>query len=154
MNWPLPCVKRKRSLAARQAGGWVRASDLSKTAPAGARKEYDQGMRLVGKGNVQQAIEHLQRAIAIYPDYLDAINDLGAQYLKLKRFDDAAEQFRIVLEKNPRFFNSRFNLGLVLIEQKNYVVAIEQLNQAIAVDGSRPEARLWLGVALLQTNDL
>jgi tetratricopeptide (TPR) repeat protein len=148
-------LRKKEEVVGRKTGAKVvSASEFDQPAPAAARKEYDQSMRLISKGNVEQAIERLQRAIAIYPDYLDARNDLGAQYLKLKRFDEAAEQFRVVLEKNPKYFNSRFNLGLVLIERKIYAAAIEQFNQAIAIDSARPEARLWLGVALLQTNDL
>lgn len=132
----------------------VSAAASEQSVPAAARKEYDQSVRMVGKGNIQQAIERLQRAVEIYPDYLDALNDLGAQYLKLKRFDEAAEQFRIVLEKNPKYFNSRLNLGLVLIEQKNYPIAIAQLKEAVTLDGGRPDGRLWLGVALLQIGDL
>jgi len=148
-------LRKKDEIASRKTGSQVvSASEFDQAAPSAARKEYNQAVRLAGRGNAQQAIERLQRAIAIYPDYLEARNDLGAQYLKLKRFDEAAEQFSIVMEKNPRYFNSRFNLGLVLIERKNYAAAIEQLNRAIAIDSARPAARLWLGVALLQTGDL
>jgi tetratricopeptide (TPR) repeat protein len=148
-------LRKKEEVAKRKEGAQVvSAADLDRTAPAAARKEYDQGVRWAGKGDARQAIERFQRAIAIYPDYIDARNDLGSQYLKLRRFDDAAEQFRIVLEKNPGYFNSRFNLGLVLIEQKDYAAAIVQLKQAVAIDSARPAPRLWLGVALLQTGDL
>jgi tetratricopeptide (TPR) repeat protein len=148
-------LRKKEEIERRKTGPQVvSASEFEQPAPAAARKEYDQGVRLAGKGNIQQAIERLQRAVAIYPDYLNARNDLGAQYLKLKRFDEAAEQFRIVLEKDPEYFNSRLNLALVLIEQKDYAAAIAQLNHAVAIDGAQPAPRLWLGVALLQTGDL
>ncbi|HEY7183948.1 MAG TPA: tetratricopeptide repeat protein [Blastocatellia bacterium] len=148
-------LRKKEEVARRKTGSQVvTASEFEQAAPATAQKEYDQGIRLAGKGKVQQAVERFQRAIAIYPDYLDARNDLGAQYLKLKRFDEAAEQFRVVLEKAPGYFNSLFNMGLVLIEQKDYAAAIAQLNQAVAIDGAQPAPRLWLGVALLQTGDL
>jgi tetratricopeptide (TPR) repeat protein len=148
-------LRKKVEIVSRKTGSQVvSASEFDSAPPTAARKEYNQAVKLAGKGDSPQAIERLQRALAIYPDYLDARNDLGAQYLKLRRFDEAAEQFRIVLEKNPRYFNSRFNLGLILIEQKNYAIAIEQLNQALAIDSARPATRLWLGVALLQTRDL
>jgi tetratricopeptide (TPR) repeat protein len=148
-------LRKKEEIAIRKAGARVvSATELDRAAPPAAQKEYNQAVRWAGKGDVKQAVERFQRAIAIYPDYLDARNDLGAQYLKLKRFAEAAEQFRIVLEKNPGYFNSRFNLGLVLIEQKDYAAAITQLNRAVAIDGALPAPRLWLGVALLQTGDL
>jgi tetratricopeptide (TPR) repeat protein len=148
-------LRKKEEIAKPKAGAQViSATELDQAAPPAAQKEYNQGVRWAGKGDARQAIERFQRAIAIYPDYLDASNDLGAQYLKLKRFEAAAEQFRIVLEKNPGYFNSRFNLGLVLVEQKDYAAAIAQLNQAVAIDGALPAPRLWLGVALLQSGDL
>jgi len=148
-------LRKKEEIAERKAGAQVvSASELDRAAPPAAQKEYNQAVRWAGKGEARQAVERFQRAIAIYPDYLEARNDLGAQYLKLKRFDQAAEQFRIVLEKDPRYFNSRFNLGLVLIEQKDYAASIAQLNQAVTIDGAAPAPRLWLGVALLQTGDL
>ncbi len=148
-------LRKKEEIAHRKTGTQVvSAAEFNQSVPAAARKEYDRAMKMVGKGDLQNAIGHLQRAIAIYPDYLDARNDLGAQYLKLKRLEEAAEHFRNVLEKNPGYFNSRFNLGLVLIEQRNYAAAIAELNQAIAIDSTRPNAHLWLGFALLQTGDL
>ena len=148
-------LRKKEETAKREAGAQVVSStELDRAAPRDAQKEYEQGVRMVDKGEARQAAERFQRAIAIYPDYLQARNDLGAQYLKLKRFDEAAEQFNFVLEKAPGYFNSRFNLGLVLIERKDYPAAIAQLNQAVAIDGARPAPRLWLGVALLQTGDL
>jgi tetratricopeptide (TPR) repeat protein len=42
----------------------------------------------------------------------------------------------------------------VRIERKDYLDAMSQLNQAIVIDSTRPVARLWLGVALLETGDL
>jgi tetratricopeptide (TPR) repeat protein len=148
-------LRKKEEIANRKAGAQVvSAAELDRAAPPAAQKEYAQAVRSAGRGDTRQAVERFQRAIAIYPDYLEARNDLGAQYLKLKRFDEAGEQFRIVLEKNPQYFNSRFNLGLVLIERKDYAAAIAQLNQAVAIDSALPAPRLWLGVALLQTGDL
>jgi tetratricopeptide (TPR) repeat protein len=156
LTYQLTITLRKKGEAAKSKAGAqvVSAAEIDRAAPPAARKEYNQAVRLAGKGDMRQAVERFQRAITIYPDYLEARNDLGAQFLKLKRFDEAAEQFSIVLEKNPRYFNSRFNLGLVLIERMDYAAAIAQLNLAVAIDSARPAPRLWLGVALMQTGDL
>src|SRR5262245_8417547 len=148
-------LRRKEEIVSRKTGTQViSASELTQAVPVAARKEYDQAVKLLGRGDLSHAIERLQRALVIYADYLDARNDLGAQYLKLKRFHEAAEQFRIVLEQDAKYFNARFNRGLVLIEQKDYPSAIAQLKQAVSIDPAQPVAQLWLGVALLQTGDL
>jgi Tfp pilus assembly protein PilF len=135
-------------------GRVVSAAELRQSVPAAAKKEYNLALKMVEKGDFVKAAAHFAQALEIFPDYLAARNDLGAQYLKLKRLDEAEEHFRIVLERDPKNFNAKFNFGLVRIERQNYPDAILQLNQAIAMDSARPTARLWLGFALLETGDL
>lgn len=132
----------------------VSVAELRQSVPAPARKEYELGLKFVGKGDVSSAATHFQQALSIYPEFLAARNDLGAQYLKLKRFDEAEQNFKIVIDKDPKNFNAKFNLGLVRVERKDFIEAIAQLNQAIVIDSTRPVARLWLGVALMETGDL
>ena len=132
----------------------VSAAELRQLVPEAAKKEYKLGIKFVSKGDFLQAAAHFEEAISIYPDYLAARNDLGAQYLKLKRLDEAEKCFRSVLERDPKNFNAKFNLGLVRIERHDYLDAVSQLNQAIVIDSARPVARLWLGFALLEMGDL
>jgi tetratricopeptide (TPR) repeat protein len=131
----------------------VSVAELRQLVPIAARKEYELGLKLVAKGDIAQAAEHFQQAISLYPDYLAARNDLGAQYLKLKRLDEAEKLFQAVLEADPKNFNAKFNLGLVRIERKDFLDAISELRQAKAIDSTRPLASLWLGVALLESGD-
>ncbi len=146
-------LREKSQLTFRSSGSGV-VSAINQNAPPQAKKEYDKALGLTGKADPQQIIEHLKRAIALYPDYLMARNDLGVQYLKLKQFDQAAEQFELTLKRDPKYFDARLNLGLVFVEQKAYASAIDQFNRAISIDGARPAAHLWLGIALLQSNQL
>jgi tetratricopeptide (TPR) repeat protein len=147
---------RKKALVTTRTSNaaMVSTSELSERVPVAARKEFSQGVKLAGKGDTSGAIEHLQRAVAIYPDYVAAINNLGVQYLKLKEFDEAAAQFHLALEKEPRYFNSIINLTLVMLERQDYMGAIARLNEAIAVDSSRAPAYLLLGISLLNVGEL
>lgn len=154
-NYQLTLTLRLKETVTRQADSrLVSAADAAQTVPAAARKKYEQGVKAVGKGKVYQAIELFQQALLLYADYVAAHNDLGAQYLKLKQIDQALNQFTLALEQNPKYFNARFNLALVRMEQKNYVEAVTQLRQALALDSSQPAAHLWLGIALLDLGDL
>ena len=132
----------------------VSAAELQQPVPSAAEKEYRLALKLVAKGDVSQAAGHFQQAIALYPEYLAARNDLGAQYLKLKRVDEAEEHFLLVLERDPKNFYAMFNIGLVRIERRDYADAVSKLRQAIAADSAWPTARLWLGFALLEMGDL
>jgi tetratricopeptide (TPR) repeat protein len=132
----------------------ISAAESRQPVPGSAKKEYDRGLKFVAKDDYMQAAAHFKQALTIYPEYLAARNDLGAQYLKLKRLDEAEENFQNVLERDPKNFNAKFNLGLVRIERRDYTDAISQLNQAIAIDSARPVARLWLGFTLLEMGDM
>ncbi len=130
------------------------AAELKQSVPSAARKQYELGLKSVNKGNFQQAATYFQQALTIYPEYLAARNDLGAQYLKLKQIDEAEKQFEIVLVSDPKNFNAKYNMGLVQVERHNYTEALALLNQAVAIDSTRPVARLWIGIAKLELGDL
>jgi tetratricopeptide (TPR) repeat protein len=147
-------LREKKDPSTNRAGKVVSAAELRQTIPSAAKKQYELGLKFVGKGNYQQAASHFQEALTIYPEYLAARNDLGAQYLKLKQLDEAQKHFEIVLAADPKNFNAKFNMGLVQVERHNYRDAIVLLNQAIAIDSTRPVPRLWIGIAKLELGDL
>jgi len=147
-------LKEKKDPSLNRSGKVVSAAELRQTIPAAAKKQYELGLKFVNKGNFQQAATHFQEALTIYPEYLAARNDLGAQYLKLKLIDEAEKHFETVLAADPKNFNAKFNMGLVQVERHNYTDAIALLNQAIAIDSTRPVARLWIGIAKLELGDL
>jgi tetratricopeptide (TPR) repeat protein len=147
-------LREKRDPSLNRYGKVVSAAELKQTIPSAAKKQYELGLKFVSKGNYQQAAHHFQEALSIYPEYLAARNDLGAQYLKLKQIDEAQKHFEIVLANDPKNFNAKFNMGLVQVERHNYRDAIALLNQAITIDSTRPVARLWIGIAKLELGDL
>jgi tetratricopeptide (TPR) repeat protein len=148
-------LKEKNTPVAKSShGNIISTAEAGQVVPAVARKAFDYASKLIDKGDIDSAITELNKAIAIYPDYIDARNKLGIQYLKRKRLTEAIEQFKTILEKNPKYYNARLNLGIVLVEQKRYSEAIEELSQAVMLDSSHPAAHLFWGVAALDTDDL
>lgn len=148
-------LRNKEMIATRGPGAaMVSTSELSQTVPDAARKEFIQGVKLAEKGDLAGAIEHLRRAVVIYPEYTAAHNNLGAQYLKRKELDLATEHFRLALRNDPKYFNSVFNLALVMLERHEHLSAIAQLNQAIAIDSSRAAPHMFMGIALIDVNEL
>jgi tetratricopeptide (TPR) repeat protein len=135
-------------------GRVVSTAELRQAVPVSAKKQYELALKRVSKNDFVQAAAYFEEALAIYPDYLAARNDLGAQCLKLKRVDEAERHFRVVLEKDPKNLYATFNLGLVRIERRDYADAISQLGLAIAIDSAWSTAHLWLGFAFLEMGDL
>jgi Tfp pilus assembly protein PilF len=145
---------KEKSKPPNSSGNVVSATETAQQVPVPARKEYERATRLLNEGKTQEGIERLKQALAIYPDYLAARNDLGVQYLKLNRFAEATEQFEVAIEINPRAYNPRLNLGIVLLKLKKYNDATEHLNRAVAIDSSKPASHLYLGIALVETDEL
>lgn len=150
----LELKEKKSATLIRLANRVVSAAELQQAVPQPAKKEYNLGVKLSSKGNSVQAADHFEKAVAIFPEYIAARNDLGAQYLKLNRLDEAEKHFALVLARDPKNFNAKFNTGLVMFERHDYRTAIAHLNDAIVIDSSRPVARLWIGIAELELGDL
>ena len=63
------------------------------------------------KRESKQAIEHLQKAVAAYPKFVSAHNDLGLAYLDLNDADHAKQEFESAATLDQKFAQSFVNLG-------------------------------------------
>ena len=147
-------LKDKAGAAKKLNTNVISAAEIDQKVPDAAKKEFEKGSQLSGRGKVEDAIERFKKAISIYPNYLMARNNLGAQYLKLGKWPEAAEQFEAAIEIDSKAFNPRLNLAIALIEQKKYDQAVESLNQTISIDSSLPAAHLYLGIASLGVDEV
>jgi tetratricopeptide (TPR) repeat protein len=146
--------ERKSPNATKGGGNSVSAAELDPAIPAKAKKEFERASAASNEGKTEEAIAHLRQAIAIYPRYLMAHNDLGAQLLGQRKLDEAAAELRRALEIDPKAFNPHLNLGIVLVQQKKFSEAAPILKVAVSLDSGSPAARLYNGIALQGLNDL
>lgn len=148
-------LKEKKSSKARKGGeNSVSVAELDADVPSKAKKEFERASTAAGEGKTTEAIAHLRQAIAIYPRYLMAHNDLGAQLLGQGKLTEAAEELRRALEIDSKAFNPHLNLGIVLVQQKNLTEAAAILKVAVSLNASSPSARLYNGIALEGLKDL
>ncbi|HEY6329509.1 MAG TPA: tetratricopeptide repeat protein [Blastocatellia bacterium] len=145
---------REKPTSSTGKAGVVSAEDWDRLAPRDAKKDYDKAEKMIGKGDIDGGIEELRQALSLYQDYASARNELGVQYLKRNELAQASEQFEYILGKAPTYFEAKFNLGLVRLQQQRYKDAVTELTSATSIDGSNAGAHLWLGVARLETADL
>jgi tetratricopeptide (TPR) repeat protein len=127
---------------------------LDQKVPPAARHEYDNATQLAHARKSDESIAALQRAIGIYPDYLMALNDLGAQLLDAGRLDEALPVLKKATQIDPNSFNPQLNLGIVLVQKKIFAEALAALDHALSAEPSAPAAHLYAGMAALGTNDL
>lgn len=146
--------EKKGSAGIRPDGNVVSVGEITPDVPDKARKEFERANKFADAGKPLEAIEHLRKAIAIYPNFMMAHNDLGAQLLEQGDLDEAVTELRRATELDPKAFNPYLNLGIVLLRQKKYAEAAETLKKALSLGSDSPAAKLYLGLALLNANDL
>jgi len=83
----------------------------------------------------KEAIEAYGRYLAVKPDNPDVRTDMGIMYRKLGQFDKALEEFRKAARSDPKHVNSRYNIGLVLLHDKQDMQgAIKAWEEYLRVD--------------------
>jgi tetratricopeptide (TPR) repeat protein len=135
-------------------GNVISVGEIGPDVPSKARKEFERASKLSKEGKALEAIEHLRKAIAIYPDFMMAHNDLGAQLLDAGNLNEAAAELHSAIEIDAKAFNPYLNLGIVLIRQKKFTEAAGTLRKALSLQSDSPPAKLYLGLALMNMNDL
>lgn len=116
--------------------------------PPTARDLYLKALESAQAGDNVKAVEQLKGALAIYPQFPLALNELGVRYLKLGQIDKAAEAFKSAVELDPEEFHPRLNYGIALLNQKRYPEAEEQLRVALAKRSDAPTVHMYLGIVL------
>lgn len=75
----------------------------------------------------EEAIQTLEKAIAIQPNYADIHAMLGEQYAEMGRLDAATRCFKSALEINPAYFKARLMMAKCHSERGDDYRAIEEL---------------------------
>ncbi len=78
---------------------------------------YQQGRRHLKKGMAAQATVPLEKAKRRAPDKASIRESLGIAYFRIGRYDEAAEEFRAILELSPTDDYAHYALGRCLEKQ-------------------------------------
>jgi Flp pilus assembly protein TadD len=112
----------------------------------------DRGIALNNAGRYLEAVENLQKALRLRPDFTDARFNLGTSYAALGRTDEALACFRAVLERAPRSADTHSNIGAVLQERGELDAAVASYQRALAIQPDLVEALNNLGTLLERRN--
>lgn len=105
--------------------------------PAAARAEFDQAVALIDTGkkdDIEKAVPHLQKAIALYPNFTEAELKLGAAYMDLSAWDKAEQTLKAVIQLDPNAGNAYFALGEVYRREKKYDQAAKVLEDGLVIE--------------------
>lgn len=113
-------------------GAFVSATDLA--APAKARKELIKANEQIERRDFSKAIQTLNHAIAIYPSYANAYNNLGVIYARLGDRDREREALQKAIGIDDHFAPAYLNLGRLDIATNNCPDAETVLSKAASYD--------------------
>lgn len=116
-----------------------------------ARKAFQavlSAQRFSESGQPAKAVEELEKAIRISPEYADAYNNLAVQHIRLGRYDEAAGELERAIEiagPNPLLLT---NLAFTRIQLDRIPEAATAARAALRLDGGFAQAHLILGSIL------
>jgi TolA-binding protein len=148
----IPVYLRPKGSAAATAPGVTSAALAG--VPRPAVELYEKALQSSQKGDAKKAIEQLNKAIELHPQFALALNELGVQYLKLGQPDKAAEPLSSAVKIMPDEFSPRLNYGIALLNQKKFKESEEQLRLALKKNDKAPTAHMYLGIVLMSQQNL
>jgi tetratricopeptide (TPR) repeat protein len=116
--------------------------------PARAIKELQRSQTALRSGDTRNSARHLERALQIYPDYLEGHNSLGARYIDLREYEKAAAEFQKAIDINPRIMQPVNNLSVAFFLLERYPEAEAAARRAIDLDPHNATPRYMLGCIL------
>ena len=136
----------------RGVGGYrnafVSTSDLG--IPSRARKEFDKASELIGKRELDRAIQKLNKAISIYPDYAGAYNNLGVLYAWTGDHVRERESLEHAIRLNDHFALAYLNFGRLNVAAGDFPAAEASLDKASTFDPADSMALILLSWAEFQ----
>jgi tetratricopeptide (TPR) repeat protein len=130
-------------LRADGSGGAGAATPLDPSVPAEAAREFRRGEAALaagGRAKLEEGVGHLEKAVALHPNFTQAHLKLGAAYMDLQRWEKAEQALRRTLAVDPKAANAHFALGEMYIRLKKYDDAERALQEGLKI-----EQRSWQG---------
>jgi Flp pilus assembly protein TadD len=121
--------------------------------PGAAQAEYKRGSDSL-KGNPDEGIAALKRAVEIFPDYYLALELLGTEYVKRGDYQSALPVLTHALEVNRAAPKSMYALGVAYLKLKRWAEAVQWLTKAADRDSGNANVHMMLGLAHGYNNSL
>ncbi len=124
-----------------------RESVFAQNVPNAARDEYERGANHLRNNKTDLGFASLKKAIEIFPDYFDALELLGAEYVKQGQFELALPVLTRALAVNRRARKSLYSLGVAHLKLNHPADAVEWLKKSSEMDPNNPNVFMMLGLA-------
>lgn len=100
------------------------------------------------RGRLTDAAKSYQEALRLRPELHDARRGLGMAFMKLKRYDAAEREFRLLVTSRPQDAGAHYYLGCALYADGQHEAALASYREALRLQPGHAEARLAVVMAL------
>jgi tetratricopeptide (TPR) repeat protein len=118
--------------------------------PEEAKKEYARSVKSLEKDEPAKATISLKRALEIFPDYYEALELLGCEYVKQREYALAVPLLMRATKVNNDNWRSHYSLGVALVELKRWQEGVPALRRAVELNPDSANTNMRLGIALAQ----
>jgi len=116
--------------------------------PDEARKLYKNGVKNLGGKDANKGIDEIEQALKIFPEYFDALNTLGREYVQRKEYKKAVSYLIKCIDINQRSFSSYYSLAYAAYQLNSIPEAILAAKAAIVLQPKSFNALLLYGSLL------
>ena len=118
-----------------------------------SKPEYFDNLRLLNlicfkKKDFSLALDFINKAIKINPNFAEAYNEQGNALNELKQLKLSIKSYDQAIKLNPKYTDAYYNKGLALHELKRIELAIENYDQAIKINPNHVYSHNNKGYAL------
>jgi tetratricopeptide (TPR) repeat protein len=131
----------------------VSVAELNQNIPRAARNEYGAAVEQLAAGDLDRARKSFQRAIDLYPDFVEARSELAVLRMREGDIAGAEALLRRALEIDNAAVRATLNLGLCLYRQQRYADALPFLERGVQLQPVNGHAHLLLGITLVMSGD-
>ena len=135
------------------SAGSVSVAELSHQVPRAARHEYGVAVEQLTAGDLERARKSLQKAIDLYPEFVEARSELAVLHMREGDNAGAEALLRRALEIDNAAVRATLNLGLCLYRQRRYAEALPFLERGVQLQPVNGLAHLLLGLTLVMAGD-
>jgi Flp pilus assembly protein TadD len=123
--------------------------------PQAALSEFEKGRHAVlQENNVDKAIVHLENAVRLYPQYLEALLLLGTAYMDKHDWLKAEAVLQQVLARDAKTTSAYFALGELYLRRKKYPEAEANMVSGIHLEPKSVQGHFLLGRLYYELGDL
>ena len=133
----------------RVAAGSASVAAVDLNVPDTARKEFDKATKAIADQNWTKALQQLNRAISLYPEYAPAYNNLGVVYGHMNDTVHEREALEKAIRLDDHFAAAFVNLSKLCIRERDATRAEALLENANRAEPGNAETLTLLAEAQL-----